>query len=165
MDDLRKLIQEMQRELERETLKRREEQKKITSRLEKEMAEMTDRLEKEMEKTGRLERAMEEETGRMEKEIAERREKEKVLVEKTGRLEDEIKEEKKKRNMLQVDVDDLKQSTGDIASWIVAGVSYLSQLSFSLFFYSPISSALLRMVVNLSEEFRFATSWIEFKQN
>jgi hypothetical protein len=51
-------------------------------------------------------------------------------------LEKDIKDEQKKRSVLEVDVDDLKQSTNDIADWIVAGVCCTSD--FFVFFYSPI---------------------------
>jgi uncharacterized protein HemX len=87
-----------------EMQKAMEEERRKTNRLEKEMAEKTNRLEKE---TSRLKREMEEERN------------------KTSRLETEMKNEQKKRSLLEVDVDDLKQSTNDIADWIVAGVCYI----------------------------------------
>jgi hypothetical protein len=93
-------------------------ERKKTDSLEKEMMEKTDRLEREVEverkKTIRLEREME----------AERN--------KTCQLEKEIMVERKRRSVLEVDVDDLKQSTNDIADWIVAGVCCMVHCLFLL---------------------------------
>jgi hypothetical protein len=163
------MLIEMQRTMEKEMTNRLE--KEIAERT-KEMAEETSRLEKEM--TNRLEKEiaermkeMAEETSRLEKEMTRRLEKEMEktsrLEEKTSRLEKEIKDEQKKRSVLEVDVDDLKQSTNDIADWIVAGVCCISH--FFVLFTHPFISAFLKTVANLFDGFKSVIFWIVFKQS
>ena len=154
------ILIEMQETMEKERQKTNrlekemEEERQKTNQLEKEMEEerqKTNRLEKEMEeerqKTNRLEKEVEKETekmNRLEKEMAEKMKENGVLREiitwqeqdikaeqitNKGLIKD-IKEERKRTSLLEADVDDLKQSTNVIASWIVAGVRCIISLQF-----------------------------------
>ena len=154
------------RRLEHKAEAERNKTKKEMAKLVKELVETTNRLECEVERTDRLEC-----------EVAERKKTSKLVertstleceVElernKTSELKKEVKGERRKRQVLELDMDNLNQSTNVIASWIVAGVlSNISYISF-LFTHSSISSAGLKMVVNPSDEYNSGIFWIAFKQ-
>lgn len=155
------------RRLEHKAEAERNKTKKEMAKLVKELVETTNRLECEVERTDRLECEVEAERKKTSK-LVERTSTLECEVElernKTSELKKEVKGERRKRQVLELDMDNLNQSTNVIASWIVAGVlSNISYISF-LFTHSSISSAGLKMVVNPSDEYNSRIFWIAFKQ-
>ena len=115
MDRVDRIEKEMRDRLKKEVAEKTKEMVEKTNRLEKEMAEKTSRLKREVEAEQKKSNELVEMTNRMKQEMEAERNK-------TSKLEKEIMVERKRRDVLEVDVDDLKQSTNDIADWIVAGV-------------------------------------------